>query len=85
MRKVILLGILCVMFSGVAFAEDYTFEPVEIPITNTQNTTLPQAPKEPVTNAQTTAPSTTSEAQEGGFQNALLNLDSAQVDMRDKL
>ena len=89
MKKIISASILGLMLTTSAFAADnYSFEPVEIsaPAGNTVSpapatTTVGNPVKAPATNTPTNVDTLQSES----FQNALMQLDSAQVDMRDKL
>lgn len=85
MKKIISLGIMSLMFTGIAMADEFTFEPVEI------SSTPAASGSKNVVSAQERdvqtikALSDLSEANNERFQNALLELDSVQVDMRDKL
>ena len=85
MKKIISLGIMSLMFAGVAMADEFTFEPVEISNTPAASgsKTVVSAQERDVQNIK--ALSDLSEANNERFQNALLELDSVQVDMRDKL
>ena len=85
MKKIISLGIMSLMFAGIAMADEFTFEPVEISNTPAASgsKTVVSAQERDVQNIK--ALSDLSEANNERFQNALLELDSVQVDMRDKL
>ena len=84
MKKFISLGIMSIMFAGVAMADEFTFEPVEISNTPTSSSqTVFSAQERDVQTIK--ALSGVSETNNERFQNALLELDSVQVDMRDKL
>ena len=84
MKKIITACFLSLMAVSYAMAEEYSFEPVEI-------STTPTAASSSVVSEQDSdvqaikALSTVSEQNSERFQNALLELDSVQVDMRDKL
>lgn len=82
MKKVILLSVVSIMFSGVALADSYSFEPVEISKSKAnQNIVNVQAQDAQSIKSVTELDAVNNER----FQNALLELDSVQVDMRDKL
>ena len=85
MKKLVSLGIMSLMFAGVAMADEFTFEPVEISNTPAASgsKTVVSAQERDVQTIK--ALSDLSEANNERFQNALLELDSVQVDMRDKL
>ena len=79
MKKIISLSILSLTMFSVALADEYTFEPVEIKSTPA---------KTKVEDSDIQAIKSLSEISDKNnerFQNALLELDSIQVDMRDKL
>ena len=84
MKKIITACLLSLMGTSLAMADEYTFEPVEI-------STTPEVTGSSVVSAQDSdvqaikALSAVSEKNGERFQNALLELDSVQVDMRDKL
>ena len=84
MKKIVSLGLLSLMFASAACADEFNFEPVEI-------STTPEVTGSSVVSAQDSdvqaikALSAVSEKNGERFQNALLELDSVQVDMRDKL
>ena len=84
MKKFLTASLLSLMTISFAIADEYTFEPVEI-------TTTPTSASSTVVSAQDNdvqtikSLSAVSEQNSERFQNALLELDSVQVDMRDKL
>ena len=85
MKKIVALCMVSMMMSSLAMAEDFTFEPVEIsaPKSTTTSGNVVTAQEE---DAQVIKSSSSlGGAQTERFQNALLELDSVQVDMRDKL
>ena len=84
MKKIIAAGLISLMTVTFAMAEEYTFEPVEISTTpTTSGSTVVSAQDSDVQAIKTL--SAVSEKNSERFQNALLELDSVQVDMRDKL
>ena len=84
MKKIIIAGLISLMAVSYAAADEYTFEPVEL-------STTPASANSNVVSAQDSdvqtikSLSAVSEKNSERFQNALLELDSVQVDMRDKL
>ena len=85
MKKIVSLGIMSLMFAGVAMADEFTFEPVEISKTPTASGSQSVVSAQERDVQTIKALSDLSEANNERFQNALLELDSVQVDMRDKL
>ena len=84
MKKIVSLGLLSLMFASVACADEFNFEPVEI--STTPEASTPAVVSEQDRDVQTIkALSAVSEENNERFQNALLELDSVQVDLRDKL
>lgn len=83
MKKIISIGIISLMIASGALADEFTFEPVEI--------SSPKATTQNVVNVQDQDAKSlkniniVSEQNNENFQNALLELDSVQVDLRDKL
>ena len=84
MKKAISVGLLSLMITTGAMADEFTFEPVEI-------STPAQKSSQQIVNVQDKDAqfvknlSAANDANNERFQNALLELDSVQVDMRDKL
>lgn len=83
MKKLVSLSLLSLMLTLNAGAEEYTFEPVEISTTPTSSSTAVSAQDKDIQSIK--ALSEISDSNNERFQNALLELDSVQVDMRDKL
>lgn len=84
MKKIITIGLISMLIGGAALAEEFTFEPVEISApanTATQNVVNVQDKDANVLKNI----SEVSNANNERFQNALLELDSVQIDLRDKL
>ncbi|MBQ7449885.1 hypothetical protein IJS77_00580 [bacterium] len=85
MKKLLLTGLLSIMTTSFVMADEYTFEPVEISTTPT-TTSSSTVVSEQENDIQTIKGlSAISEQNSERFQNALLELDSVQVDLRDKL
>ena len=89
MKKIISLGLVSMMAITGAMADEYTFEPVEISATTPASAPATSAPSKVITAQDTDAKilksNVVSTEQNERFQNALLELDSVQVDIRDKL
>ncbi len=84
MKKLVSATLLSVMITSFAMADEFNFEPVEISTTpNSSSSTVVSAQDKDIQAIK--ALSEVSEANNERFQNALLELDSVQVDMRDKL
>ena len=83
MKKLVSLSLLSLMLASCAIAEEYTFEPVEISTTPSSSSKAVSAQDKDVQTIK--ALSEISDSNNERFQNALLELDSVQVDMRDKL
>lgn len=84
MKKILSITLLSIFVSSFAMADEFTFEPVEISTTPT--TTSSNVVSEQDKDVQTIKSlSEVSDINNERFQNALLELDSVQVDMRDKL
>ena len=84
MRKILTVGLISIITASFVMAEEFTFEPVEI--TAPQITDSSAVVSDQDGDIQTIkALSAISEQNSEKFQNALLELDSVQVDMRDKL
>lgn len=84
MQKILAAGLISVMTISFALAEEYTFEPVEIAVPqNIDSSTVVSAQDNDIQAIK--ALSAVSEQNSEKFQNALLELDSVQVDLRDKL
>ena len=84
MKKIIATGLISIMLGGAALADEFTFEPVEISTptsTTTQNVVNIQDKDAQVLKNISGVNNTNNER----FQNALLELDSVQIDLRDKL
>ena len=84
MKKLVSATLLSVMITSFAMADEFNFEPVEISTTpNSSSSNVVSAQDKDIQAIK--ALSEVSEANNERFQNALLELDSVQVDMRDKL
>ncbi len=84
MKKFVSIGLLSLMFTSSAMADEFSFEPVEITTTpSTSASSVVSAQDRDVQSIKTL--SELSDANNERFQNALLELDSIQVDMRDQL
>ena len=84
MKKILSITLLSIFVSSFAMADEFTFEPVEISTTPT--TTSSNVVSEQDKDVQAIKSlSEVSDINNERFQNALLELDSVQVDMRDKL
>ena len=84
MKKIIAVGLISMMIGGVSFADEFTFEPVEIstPATTTTQNVVNVQDKDAQALKNISEVSNTNNER---FQNALLELDSVQTDLRDKL
>ena len=84
MKKIISAGLISFMVITGALADEFTFEPVEISNQTPKSTqsvvNVQDKDAQSIKNL-----SAANEANNERFQNALLELDSVQVDMRDKL
>ncbi len=84
MKKIIAAVLISIMTVSYAMADEYTFEPVEISTPPTSSgSNVVSAQDSDVKNINSM--SAIGEKNSERFQNALLELDSVQVDMRDKL
>ena len=85
MKKVLLTGLIAVMTASFAMADEFTFEPVEITTTPAATSTQTVVSEQESDVQAIKGLSVVSEQNSERFQNALLELDSVQVDLRDKL
>lgn len=85
-KNFLILSIILISFSGVAFAEGMVFDPTEYQATITETKTLPSNTniQSSTKSAQNYAQNVVSE-QSANFNNALYELDTAQVNMRNEL
>ena len=84
MKKIIAAGLVSMLIGGATLADEFTFEPVEIATpskTSSQSVVTVQDKDAQVLKTLSEAGNANNER----FQNALLELDSVQVDLRDKL
>lgn len=84
MKKIISTAILSTMIASAAVADEFTFEPVEISTSSKAASTAVVSEQDKDLQA-IKALSELSEENNERYQNVLLELDSVQVDMRDKL
>ena len=85
MKKFISATILSMMIGTCAMADEFKFEPVEISSTPAATTSTGVVSEQDKDLQAIKALSQLSDTNNERFQNALLELDSVQVDMRDKL
>lgn len=85
MKKILTAGLLSIMAVSFAMADEFTFEPVEIDTTPAVTSTKKVVSVQEQDVQKIKSLSELSDANNERFQNALLELDSVQVDMRDKL
>ena len=85
MKKVLLTGLIAAMTASFAMADEFTFEPVEITTTPATTSTQTVVSEQESDVQAIKGLSVVSEQNSERFQNALLELDSVQVDLRDKL
>ena len=83
MKKIIAAGLISIMIGGTALADEFTFEPVEISKSPSSSQNAVKVKDE--VNSVQKAISEINSANEERIQNAILELDSVQVDLRDKL
>lgn len=85
-KNFLILSVVMLLFGGIAFAEGMVFDPTEYQATITETKTLPSNSniQSSTKAAQTYAQNVVSE-QSSNFNNALYELDTAQVNMRNEL
>lgn len=85
-KNLLILSVLMLMFGGVAFAEGMVFDPTEYQATVSSTKTLPSNSSiQANTKSSTTYAQNAVSEQSANFNNALFELDTAQVNIRNEL
>lgn len=85
-KNFLILSISMILFGGMAFAEGMVFDPTEYQATITETKTLPSNSNiQSSTKAAQTYAQNVVSGQSASFNNALYELDTAQVNMRNEL
>lgn len=85
-KNLLILSVLMLMFAGVAFAEGMVFDPTEYQATVSSTKTLPSNSSiQANTKSSTTYAQNAVSEQSANFNNALFELDTAQVNIRNEL